>query len=142
MVDGIANAGEIHRLNNLFPNEFAPLQQKHLVRGCWWLVYCRDNGSIPVAFAGMVPFDPFPRVGYLKRAAVIQQYRGRGIQQHLMDLRLREAKACTDWTRIVSECLATNVASANNFIRAGFLLCEAERPWGDPGTLFWSKDIS
>jgi hypothetical protein len=34
-----------------------------------------------------------------------------------------------------------NVASANNFIRAGYRLYEPQSPWGWPRTLYWRKSI-
>jgi phage terminase large subunit len=34
-----------------------------------------------------------------------------------------------------------NVASANNFIRAGYRLFEPQDPWGWPHTLYWRKYI-
>jgi hypothetical protein len=57
-----------------------------------------------------------------------------------MDERTMRAKASTDWTHFVSECDASNVASANNFIRAGFLLVKPERAWAE-NTLFWRREI-
>ncbi len=136
-VDGQKYADEINRFNGLFPDDFLPLKPKHLDRGYWWLVH---HGIQLVGFAGMVPFDPFPRVGYLKRAAVLKEHRGKGLQRQLMEAREERARASTDWTHFVSECSLENVVSANNFIRAGFLLCEAERPW-EKETLFWIKKL-
>jgi phage terminase large subunit len=34
-----------------------------------------------------------------------------------------------------------NVASANNFIRAGYRLYQPQHPWGWPHTLYWRKFI-
>lgn len=136
-VDAKKYADEIKRLNGMFPKDFLPLKPRHLNTGFWWLVH-QDKKVI--GFAGMVPFLPFPRVGYLKRAAVIEEYRGQGIQGELMALRLARARASTDWTHIISECHLENTASANNFIKAGFVLCEAERPWAKE-TIFWSKTL-
>jgi GNAT superfamily N-acetyltransferase len=137
-VCGADYADELNRLNAQFPDDFLPLKPKHLAKGFWWLVQLEHQ---IVGFAGMVPFDPFPRTGYFKRAAVLPAHRGNGLQERLMTVRLEKAKAATDWTHIVSECHFENIASANNFIRAGFLLCEAERPW-EKETLFWTKDLT
>jgi len=136
-VDGKTCAGEIDRINGLFKKDFLPLKRKHLVKGHWWLVY--DDARL-IGFAGSVPFDPFPRVGYLKRAAVLEEYRGKGIQRELMALREDRARASTDWMCLVSECHMENVASANNFIRSGYMLCDVERPWAKE-TLFWIKTL-
>lgn len=136
-VDAKKYADEIKRFNGLFPKEFLPLKPRHLDSGFWWLVHQEMK---VIAFAGMVPFLPFPRVGYLKRAAVADGYRGQGIQAKLMELRLVRARASTDWTHVVSECHVENTASANNFIKSGFMLVQAERPWAKE-TMFWSKAL-
>jgi GNAT superfamily N-acetyltransferase len=137
-VDGEKYADEINRFNGLFPDDFLPLKPRHFTDGFWWLVHLDMQ---LIGFAGMVPFEPFPRVGYLKRAAVLKEHRGKGLQRELMELREARAKASTDWTHFVSECSLENIASANNFIKAGFRLCEAERPW-EKETLFWIKDLT
>lgn len=137
-VNGDRYRKEIAEINGLFSEEFVGLKDQHYGPDCfWWLVH---DGLQLVGFAGMVPFVPFPRVGYLKRAGVIPAYRGLGIQQALMEARTIRAKASTDWTHFVSECAIDATASANNFIRAGFKLVTPERPWAE-NTLFWRREI-
>lgn len=130
-------ADSIVAFNARFPDDFLPLLPRHLAKGYWWLVH---SGPQIVGFAGMVPFDPFPRVGYLKRGAVLPAHRGHGLQAKLMAIREQKAREATDWLALVSECDATNVASANNFIRAGYRMVECERQW-DKESLVWRKDI-
>lgn len=137
-VDGEACADEIKAFNDRFPDAFLPLKHKHLANGWWWLA--QDAGRT-VGFTGMVPFEPFPHVGYYKRAAVLPEYRGKGLQQWFMEVRDAKARSSTDWTHIVSECDFDNIASANNFIKAGFRLCDPERVWADKA-LFWIKRIT
>lgn len=133
-VNGSVFAGMIHSwnaLNSVFP----PLTDHHLETGYWWFVHGVD--AEPVAFAGMVMFEPFPGVGYLKRAYVNPAHRGHGLQRIL--LAVREAKARDlGWTQLVSECAAGNVHSARNFAAAGFLSVEPEQRWGAPGSAYWS----
>lgn len=136
-VDGERCAAEINSFNGLFPDAFEALKPRHLRDGYWWLVH--DAGRV-VGFAGMVPFEPFPKVGYLKRAAILADYRGHGLQGKLMGLREERARSLTNWTCLISECAVGNVASANNFIRAGYRLVEVERPW-EKDTLFWKKEL-
>jgi len=136
-VSGERYADEVNRLNGLFPDDFVALKPRHLKEGFWWLAH---DGLQLVGFAGMVPFHPFPRVGYLKRAAVIPAYRGRGLQQQMMNERVSRAKSSTDWTHFVTETHMENVASSNNMIRAGFRMVTPERPWAEE-TLFWVKEI-
>jgi GNAT superfamily N-acetyltransferase len=137
-VSGAEHAATIQAFNALFPDDFLPLKHRHLVAGTfWWLVHF---DLAVVGFAGMVPFEPFPRVGYTKRQAVTPAHRGHGLQRRLMEISERKAREATDWTHLVSECSIENVQSANNHFRAGFHLVEAERPWGTE-TLFWRKRI-
>jgi len=44
------------------------------------------------------------------------------------------------WESIVSDT-TDNPASANNFIRAGYLLYEPEVPWAWSHTLYWKKRL-
>lgn len=137
-VDGITFGDTIHWFNSLAPECFPALQDHHLEKGFWWLV--RHN-TFPVAFAGMVPFEPFPNVGYLKRAFVMAEHRGNGLQASLM--RHREDKARRiGWTTLVSECAASNVHSARNFAAAGFEQVEPEQRWGAANSLYWRKALS
>lgn len=123
---------------NLLDASFPPLQDRHLENGHWWFAYGRAGA---VAFAGMVPFEPFPCVGYFKRAYVVPAARGHGLQRQLMAV--REAKARQlGWTHLVSECGPGNTHSAANFAAAGFVQCEPEQRWGAPGSLFWRKALA
>jgi GNAT superfamily N-acetyltransferase len=136
-VDGEKYVDEITRFNGLFKKDFLPLKPRHLADGYWWLVH---HGIQLVAFGGMVPFEPFPRVGYLKRAAVLPAHRGNGLQAHLITVREERARTSTEWTHIVTETSLENPASSNSFVRAGYRLVEPERPWAKE-TLFWRKTL-
>jgi GNAT superfamily N-acetyltransferase len=136
-VVGVKFTDEIQRFNGLFKKEFLPLKERHLNDGYWWLVH---QGVQLVAFAGMVPFEPFPRIGYLKRAAVLKEHRGKGIQAALIAAREERARVSTDWTHLITETSIENPASSNSFARAGYRLVEAERPWAKE-TLFWRKTL-
>lgn len=136
-VDGQKFATEVRAFNALFKKDFLPLKDRHLKDGYWWLVH---QGVALIAFAGMVPFEPFPRIGYLKRAAVLPEHRGNGLQARLIALREERARASTDWTDLVTETSLENPASGNSFVRAGYRLVEPERPWAKE-TLFWKKAL-
>lgn len=136
-VSGEKFSDGIQRFNGLFKKDFLELKQKHFDKGFWWLVH---HDIKLVGFAGMVPFDPFPRVGYLKRMAVVKEHRGHGLQRELMALRECRARESTDWTHIISDCHDENISSANNFIRSGYMLCETERRW-DKQMLVWKKEL-
>jgi phage terminase large subunit len=63
-----------------------------------------------------------------------------GLQLRLM--RSMEARARNNgWNSVVSDT-TDNVASANNFIRAGYRLYRPQHPWAWPNTLYWRKSIT
>jgi GNAT superfamily N-acetyltransferase len=131
-------AAVLHGFNALAPETFPPLEPRHMERGHWWIAY---HLGVPAAFAGIVPFEGFPGVGYLKRAYVMPKHRGRGLQRSLLEV--REAKARhIGWTLLVSECSADNVFSARNFQRAGYTQFDPEQRWGAPNSVYWKKDLA
>jgi GNAT superfamily N-acetyltransferase len=104
--------------------------------GHWWLA-CHDK--TPIAFAGVTPSTRVSNGGYFNRVGVIRKHRGRGLQLRLM--RAMESRARNNgWTSVVSDT-TDNVASANNFIRAGYRLYRPQHPWAWPNTLYWRKSI-
>jgi GNAT superfamily N-acetyltransferase len=134
-VNGVHLSYTIDAMNRLDPF-FPELQERHIVSGYWWLAYLNDD---PVAFAGMVPMEPFPGVGYFKRCLVKQGHHGHGLQYRLMKARELKARQL-GWTMLVSECRADNEHSANNFRRAGFDEFEPEQPWA-VDSIFFKKTL-
>jgi len=62
-----------------------------------------------------------------------------GLQLRLM--RALESRARQiGWDAVVSDT-TDNLASANNFIRAGYRLYQPPCPWAWPNTLYWRKSI-
>lgn len=134
-VDGELAAEVLRSLNTLDP-AFLPLTDLHLETGWWWLL--KGNAGVLVGFAGMVPMEPFPGVGYLKRGYVSPDHRGRGLQ--LKMIQAREAKAREiGWHLLVSE--TKSAFSAHNLCRAGFEACEPEQTWGEPGSQYFVKRL-
>jgi GNAT superfamily N-acetyltransferase len=134
-VDGVTFSDRINTFNKLVP-EWPVLQQRHFTKGYWWLVYLNEK---PVAFAGLVPFEPLPNIGYLKRCYVYPDHHGHGLQFRLMMARELKAKQL-GWTHLVSECRVNNKHSSANFIKAGFIQCEPEQPW-ERDSVYWVKAI-
>jgi GNAT superfamily N-acetyltransferase len=134
-VDGVAFVDTISAFNKLVP-EWPVLQQRHFSRGYWWLACFEQR---PVAFAGLVPFEPIPNIGYLKRCYVYPEHHGHGLQIRLMAVRELKAKQL-GWTHIVSECRESNEYSAANFVKAGYSPCEPEQPW-ERDSIYWVKAI-
>ena len=129
---------EIIRALNAEPGGFPDLTDEELdgFNCYWWLAYC---GKDPVGFAGMVPSRQWQNVGYLKRAGVLPAHRGRGLQLRFFKVRERKARG-VGWTHLISECTDT-VYSANNFIRAGYLLYEPKAPWAFKTSMYWKKAL-
>ena len=134
-VDGILNRETLEAFNALDPY-FPPLQDRHFKHGYWWLA---TKGDDPVAFAGIVPFEPCPRIGYLKRCLTKPDHYGHGLQFRLMSVRETKARQL-DWTHLVSECLEENTYSAANFRRAGFVQTFPEQPWAKD-SIYWIKTL-
>src|ERR1700731_1353925 len=121
----------LHRLTFF---DDAPIPEFDL--GHWWLAYHED---LPIAFAGVVPSTLAVNAGYFCRVGVLKRHCGNALQLRLMralELRGRH----NGWNSIVSDT-TDNVASANNFIRAGYQLYRPRCPWAWPNTLYWRKPI-
>jgi GNAT superfamily N-acetyltransferase len=135
IVDGIAFADTISNFNK-YVEAWPELQPKHYENGYWWLVF---HGAEAIAFAGLVPFDPFPNAGYLKRCYVLPDHRGHSLQSRLIAIREAQGRSL-GWTHLYSDSHKTNVHAANSFRRAGYALCEPEQPW-EINSLYWVKEI-
>lgn len=130
-VDG-SGAGEVIRsMNALCPETFPALSDDHLELGYWWLLKADPN--ILCGFAGMIEMAPFPGVGYLKRAYISPDHRGRGLQIRMIEAREEKAREL-GWHLLVSE--TSCFFSARNFERAGFERCEPEQPWAGDAMYF------
>ena len=69
----------------------------------------------------------------------MERHWGRGLQLRLM--RAIEARGRrVGWDGIVSDT-TDNLASANNFIKAGYQLYEPEVPWAWSHTLYWRRQL-
>ena len=127
--DDTDTLAELHRLTFF---DAAPMPEFDL--GTWWLAYQGDDA---VAFAGIVPSTYVRNSGYFSRVGVLERHWGRGLQLRLM--RAIEARGRrVGWDGIVSDT-TDNLASANNFIKAGYQLYEPEVPWAWSHTLYWRR---
>jgi len=124
----------IHHFNALAPEIFPALEPKHLECGYWWLAYLEQE---PVAFAGLVTFEPCTETAYLKRCYVLPDHIGHGLQLRLMTARELKAREL-GYTRVVAEC-AEHSHSNLNFRRAGFEIITPEQAWGAPNSVYWRK---
>jgi GNAT superfamily N-acetyltransferase len=104
--------------------------------GFWWLAF---HEGVPVAFAGLIPSTRARNAGYFNRVGVLREHRGHDLQLRLM----RAMESCArhhGWSSVVSDT-TDNLASANNFIRAGYRLYQPQHPWGWSNTLYWLKPL-
>ncbi len=132
-VDG-ADAAEVLRSMNALDSTFPDLTDAHLETGFWWLL--KTHSGVLCGFAGLVPNDPYVGVGYLKRAYVSPDYRGRGVQLDMIYTRVAKAHEL-GWHQLVTE--TTSQYSARNLSRAGFERVEPEQPWAGKDALYFSK---
>jgi GNAT superfamily N-acetyltransferase len=135
-VDGVAFADVINEFNS-YVEEWPLLQERHFTAGYWWIVYLDTE---PVAFAGLVPFDPCLHVGYCKRCYVKPDHHGHGLQFRMLMAREKKAREL-GWTMIVSECGENNLWSASNFRKAGYIEFEPEQPWAKEPSIYFKKEI-
>jgi hypothetical protein len=104
--------------------------------GNWWVVFHERH---PIAFAGVIRSTHAANAGYLCRGRSAAKALGQALQLRLMralEFRVRK----NGWSCIVSDT-TDNIASANNFIRAGYRLYRPKCPWAWPSTLYWRKSI-
>jgi GNAT superfamily N-acetyltransferase len=131
--DEIADTlSELHRLT-FFDGAAIP----QFDRGHWWLAL---HDKTPVGFAGVVPSTHTSNAGYFSRVGVLRKHCGHGLQLRLM--RALESRARRNgWSAVISDT-TDNLASANNFIRAGYRLFQPHSPWAWPHSLYWRKSIT
>ena len=123
---------DLHRLTFLDSASLPEFEDGH-----WWLAFHEGE---PVAFAGVSPSTHVRNAGYFSRVGVLRKHCGHGLQLRLM--RAMELRARTNgWNCVISDT-TDNVASANNFIRAGYKLYEPRYPWAWSNTLYWRKFVS
>jgi GNAT superfamily N-acetyltransferase len=82
--------------------------------GHWWLAF---HEGAPIAVAGLVQSAYAENAGYFCRVGILQEHWGRALQLRLM--RAAEGRARGHGWALVMLDTTDNVASANNFIRAG-----------------------
>ena len=106
-------------------------------KGHWWIAY--DEQLLPVGFAGLVRSYSFSDCGYLCRAGVLKEHRGKGIQKKLIRVRETQAKKL-GWNWLISDT-TDNHPSSNSLISCGFKLYDPSNPLGYKHTLYWRKRL-
>lgn len=121
-------------LHDLSFADAAPMPE--FEHGWWWLVH---NGRELAGFCGLTESTIGPGVGYLKRAAVLRDHRGNGLQRRMLTVRERKARSL-GFTTIITDT-TDNVPSANNLIAAGYRMFNPPVPWCFPHSLYWRKHL-
>jgi GNAT superfamily N-acetyltransferase len=104
--------------------------------GWWWIAY---DCARPVGFAGLYPSSRWSDAGYLCRAGVLPEYRGRGLQKRLIRIRERKAREL-GMTWLISDTYK-NPPSTNSLVACGYRMYEPSEPWGAEGVLYWRKRL-
>lgn len=105
-------------------------------RGWWWIAY---DSQLPIGFCGMYLSSNWANTGYLCRAGILPEYRGKGLQKRLIRVRERKARKL-GWTHLVTDTY-NNPASANNLISCGYRNYLPRTPWGADGVNYWIKRL-
>lgn len=105
--------------------------------GYWWVL---EDNSRPIGFAGLHPSMKYVGVGYLCRAGVVKDCRGKGLQKRLIRVRVNKAKAL-GWQWLMTDT-CNNPASANSLIACGFQTFTPSKPWGPDGAIYWRKRLT
>jgi N-acetylglutamate synthase-like GNAT family acetyltransferase len=104
--------------------------------GCWWVA--SENG-VDIGFAGLTRTQSWSDCGYLCRAGVVPDARGKGLQKQFIRIRIRQAKTL-GWKWLVTDT-TDNLASSNSLIACGFKMFKPTRPWGFKNTLYWRRKL-
>ena len=112
------------------------IRLKDFGHGFWWLAYLDD---VPVGFAGLHASVQWERTGYLARAGVHPDARGRGLQRRLIRARIAKARRL-GWHWLITDTVA-NPTSSNNLIACGFRAYEPSKPWASKAAAYWRLKI-
>ena len=105
-------------------------------RDCVWFIGIEDGKD--VCYCGVRLWE---NVAYLSRAGVMPDFRGKGYQLRMIQKRLEYIKK-QGITRVVTDTIASNTASNNNLIKAGFKMYDpGDNGWKNdhPSLIYWEK---
>ena len=104
--------------------------------GDWWVVYF---GNEPVGFSHLVQSTHYPDGGYFSRVGVLPPHRGNGLQARLMIAAEIRARSF-GWGMMYSDTRRAPYSAAN-FEKLKYSRFKPENPWGQPGTVYWRKEL-
>ena len=99
----------------------------------WWIVKINEEVA---GYCSLKKIEVDGQIGgYLARAGVLPAFRGRGLQQKMIGVRLAEAKS-RGWPWVVTDTYKGNAASIASLQRMGFDEFKPNKPWIPPA---WAK---
>lgn len=104
--------------------------------GLWWIM---RHQNMPVGFCGMRASFQWAETGYLSRAGIIPEYRGKRLQRKLIQVRIRHARK-VGWKYLITDT-RQNPPSANSLIRCGFKTYLPIYPWSFKDAIYWIKNL-
>jgi GNAT superfamily N-acetyltransferase len=102
--------------------------------GVWWLIYHKGEA---VGFGGLAVIKDL-NYGFFRRAGVLYDHRGHGLQKKLIKIRLRYLKKLRIPCAITYTVL-DNPASSNSLISMGFKLYTPSEPYCGSNVLYFKK---
>lgn len=103
----------------------------------WWLA--EVDGRI-AGYAGLSTEYGYIGMGYLSRSGILKEFRGKGIQKTLIQVRDEEAIK-RGYELNITYVANWNHASANSLIRCGYTLYEPELAYGLKNALYFRKQF-
>ena len=103
----------------------------------WWIAFDRE-GIAGFCCVTVYDHDDGSKTAFLSLAGVLHQSRGQGLQRKMVKKREALAKEHGCY-RIISYCSRDNIISANNLIKAGYLLYTPEYDWGIENAFYFQK---
>lgn len=115
---------------SLFPED----EYYDIGNAIWWLLW---DGKDAVGYCGV---RMYADSAYLARAALLPEFRGRGLQRRMVQA--REKYAVDKGIKLMlTDTVATNPASMNTLIRCGYKTFVPEEQWKYAGAIYWRKHL-
>lgn len=118
-----------------FPSDHRPVLENSL----WWVVW---RGKEPVGYAGLRVCENAQNkgLGFLSRAGVLREHRGRGLQRRLIRAREMEARAL-GLTDLVTYVALWNCPSLNSLVACGYRFYRPADKWGGKEAVYLRKRL-
>lgn len=107
--------------------------------GHWLIAFDKANAGQFAGFA-CLKVTEHEGYGYLARAGVYENYRGKGLQVRMIRARERLGRQL-GLTVMVCDTHRNNIASSNSLIRCGYKLYRPHEPWALAESLYWIRKL-